>query len=205
MIKAIIFDMDGVLVDSKKAWFVVFNKTLEHFEHKTVGKREFEEKIWAKNFNETAKVYFSVNLAEIRDYYQTLFNTFKENLGTFQDTSKVLDKLKQAGFRLIVATNTHREHAIRVLREVGLFKYFELVIGGDDVPNGKPEPDIILEAFKRLHLNAENVLYVGDTIWDSVACKGADVRFVGFGIDGDFRIDTLSGLLAIIPKPGTPE
>lgn len=202
MLSAIIFDMDGVLIDSKKAWYRVFNKSLAHFEHKEISVKEFEEKVWAKNFNETAKKYFHVGIDKIRDYYEKQLANFESNIGTFPDTMDSLEKLQKMGLRIAVATNTHRSHAISVLKFVSLFDYFEFVLGGDDVKNGKPEPDILLKAVEKMGLRKNSVLYVGDFKWDRIACKRAGIKFVGYGIDGDYKINNLGGLVEIIAKHG---
>ena len=77
MIKAILFDMDGVLIDSHDAWFDRFNAALEHFGFKKITVEEFNKYIWAINFTETAAKYFpGKTVEEIREYYFSTFEKF---------------------------------------------------------------------------------------------------------------------------------
>jgi HAD superfamily hydrolase (TIGR01549 family) len=198
MLKAVLFDMDGVLIDSNKAWYTIFNKTLEYFENKTISRKEFDEVVWAKNFNETVKKYFSVDMEQVRDFYGSLYEVFMNNLTVFPDTKETLKELKEKNLKLALVTNTHRDHAVKLLKDIGIFDLFDYIIGADQVKNGKPEPDIILKTLKDMKLKKEEVVYVGDTIWDKIASEKADVKFIGVRIEGDERIEKLYELLKVI-------
>ena len=56
----------------------------------------------------------------------------------------------------------------------------------------------LFKTLKMLELNNEDVLFVGDTIWDKIASEKAKIAFVGVGIDGDYRIEKLSDLIKIV-------
>lgn len=198
MLKAILFDMDGVLIDSYRAWYIVFNKSLEHFGGKPVSEEEFSEKVWAKNFNETAKNYFSVSTAKIREYFDGIYPLFKENLVCFPDVERALEKLKNQKLKLAVVTNTHCGHARRILKDMDLLKFFDYIVGADKVKNGKPEPDLILKALEDMKLKKDEVIFVGDTVWDRIAAKKARVKFIGIRTSGDERIETLAELIRVV-------
>ncbi len=198
MIKAVLFDMDGVLIDSHDAWFYVFNKTLQRFENRKISEEEFDEVVWSKAFDEVAKQYFKVSLEEIRDYYMEIYEDYRKRLKVIDGVEKGLSMLKKKGIRLAVVSNTQSRVVQKVLEDVGVAEYFDLFVGGDDVDNGKPEPDILYKGLELLNLDKEDVLFVGDTIFDKMAAEKAGIRFVGFGIDGDHRIKEISGLLDLI-------
>ena len=198
MVNAIIFDMDGGLIDSIKAWYHIFNLALKEFEGKEVSREEFESDVWAQDFNKTARRYFNVDASVIREFFNDVYDEFNKNLKLFGDTDAVLFSLREKGIKLAVATNTNVKQATKVLKDIKLFGYFDCVLGGDSVPNGKPEPDILFESLRLLKLDKNEVLFVGDTVWDKLASEKAGVKFVGLGIEGDEKISELSGLLELI-------
>ena len=69
------------------------------------------------------------------------------------------------------------------------------MVGGTDVARGKPAPDMVLEACRRLRVAPAEALVVGDSRYDRDAAAAAKVRFVGLRIAGDRRIERLGGLL----------
>jgi HAD superfamily hydrolase (TIGR01509 family) len=195
MIKAIIFDMDGVLVDSNLAWYNMFNKALYHFEAKTITESEFNKKVWAKNFHETAKEYFSVPREDIVDYFNESKTDFSSKVAAFSDVESTLDTLKKKGLKLCVATNTHCRLAKEILKKIDIYYYFDYIIGGDMVQNGKPEPDILIKTLNDLRLKKEDVIFIGDTIWDKIASEKANIKFIGLRLDATNRIEKFGDIL----------
>jgi HAD superfamily hydrolase (TIGR01509 family) len=198
MIKAIIFDMDGVLVNSYDAWFSIFNKALKHFENKAISDDEFSTKVWAKNFNETARVYFQAPREDILAYFDKYQDDFNEAITLFGDVKSTLERLKKKGIQLCVATNTHTTLAQEMLAEMGILDFFDYIVGGDKVANGKPEPDMLLKLIKDLKLKKDDVWFIGDTIWDKIAAEKANITFIGLKLDATNRIDSLSELVRLV-------
>ena len=198
MVKAILFDMDGVLIDSHDAWFHIFNLAYKKFENTQISVEEFDKFLWAKAFDKLAKKYFHVPVEEIRAYYEEIYNEYKERLTVMHDAKETLSSLKNSGLRLVVVSNTQRNVVERILNDVGLHEFFELFLGGDDIVHGKPEPDILLKALELLRISKEDVLFVGDTKWDRMAAKKAGIRFIGYRIDGDKKIDNLIEITEIV-------
>lgn len=198
MIKAILFDMDGVLIDSHDAWFYIFNKAYKKFENKQMSVEDFDKLLWAKAFDKVAKDYFSVPIKEIRDYYKEIYEDYRTRLNVIEGTEEALSMLKSKNIKLAVVSNTQRNVVERVMKDVGLYKYFDLFLGGDDVINGKPEPDILLKCLDILKLKKDEVLFVGDTRWDRMAAEKAKIKFIGFKQNGDKRIESLKELVEIV-------
>jgi len=195
MIKAILFDMDGVLIDSHDAWFHIFNRAYKKFENKKITVKEFDDLIWAKAFEKVAKRYFKAPLEDIRAYYREIYEEYHKRLKIMKNAKQALSELNSKDLKLVVVSNSQKNIVKKVLKDVGLAEYFNLFIGGDDVKNGKPEPDILYKALDLLKLKKEDVLFVGDTKWDRIASKKAKIKFIGFKTDGDERIDDLKELL----------
>ena len=180
MIKAVLFDMDGVLIDSHDAWFYIFNKTYNKFEGKTITVKEFDRCLWAKAFDKIAKRYFTVSLKKIRECYRELYDDYKKRIKIMKNAKKTVSALKEKGLKIGIVSNTQRGVVKKILKDVGLAEFFDLFLGGDDVIRGKPAPDMVLKALKLLKLKKDEVVLVGDTKWDKKAAEKAGVKFIGF-------------------------
>tara|TARA_Y100000310_G_C20670499_1_gene810008 strand:- start:1013 stop:1612 length:600 start_codon:yes stop_codon:yes gene_type:complete len=199
MIKAILFDMDGVLIDSYEAWFKLFNFTLKKEGLKEISKKEFDKDVWAQdNATVTKKFFKGKNVKEISKSYFADFMNYTEYLKKMKNAEFVLKELNKKGLKTAVVTNTFNKIATELLTSVGLYDYFDLVIGGDDVEKGKPYPDMVEFACKKLNVGIEDSVLVGDTRWDMLAAKGAGTRFVAYKFDGAKRIDDLKELLEMV-------
>ena len=198
MVKAVLFDMDGVLIDSHDAWFYIFNKAYNKFEDKTMSVEDFDKYLWAKAFDEIAEEYFTVPVEEIREYYVEIYEDYRKRLKVMDGTKEALRLLKKKGLKLAVVSNTQGQVVKKILKDVKLDSFFSLCLGGDDVPNGKPAPDILIKALELLSLNKEDVLFVGDTKWDRMAASNADVKFVGFRIKGDIKVNMLKEVASYV-------
>ena len=199
MIKAIVFDMDGVLIDSFTAWFNRFNNTLKHFGFKQIGLNEFRNHIWAINFAETADKYFpGVKIDQIREYYLETFEMFVKDIRKIPNVESTLKSLKEKNLTLAVASNTQSNIVKKILERLNILQYFSVIIGGEMVKKGKPDPEILFVALNKLKMKPEEIFYVGDTIYDKQAAEKAKIKFIGYEIDGDERVDDLKELPEIL-------
>lgn len=155
MIKGVIFDMDGLMIDTEKlltkfwckaAKLYGFDMTMEH----VLGIRSLA----AKFAEPKLKGIFgdSFNYMEVRAKRIELMNEYIENNGI--EKKKGLDELliylKQNGYKIAVATATDLKRTTAYLTRIGIFDYFDKIICASMVKNGKPEPDIYLKASEEL-------------------------------------------------------
>jgi len=199
MIKAILFDMDGVLIDSYEAWYQLFNFTLNSFGLKKASRALFSEKAWAQDFDIVTKRFFKgKSVEDISKAYFSNFINFKKYLKKILNVEFVLKELKKRKIKRVVVTNTYHDIAVELLTALGLLKYFDIVIGGDDVKCGKPAPDMILKACNELKVASDDVFMVGDTEWDGITAKRAGCFFVGYKTEGNKKIEDLKELLEMV-------
>ena len=168
MIKGIIFDMDGLLIDTEKI--------LTRMWCKAAAEYGFDMRMeHALQIRSLAAKYASPLLKEIVhpdfDYYTIrkrrieLMNEYIEQNGfdVKPGIHELLDYLDTTGLLKAVATATDTERTGRYLNRIGIYDRFDRIICGNMVENGKPQPDIYLKAAQMLGLNAEECFAVEDS------------------------------------------
>jgi HAD superfamily hydrolase (TIGR01549 family) len=115
---------------------------------------------------------------------------------------ELVQRLKMAGYRVGVATNSHREAAMLALVRSGLQDMVDVVVTRDDVSNLKPRGDLLLKVAEKMIANPKDILYVGDSIHDFQAALEAGVSFIAIegGIHGRQEFEK-AGCRTIISEP----
>ncbi len=196
-IKAVLFDLDGVLIDSIDAWYVALNETLRKFGKKKIGKGEYVKKCWGFSLSRNLK-RFGLGRKAV-EYCLSKYKAHLDEVKVIPGAHEVLERLKRR-FRLAVVTNTPSSAVKRILESFGLEKYFETVITGDDVRKTKPNPEAVRKACRRLGVHPFETILVGDTKSDVLAGRNAKGVVIGVGVDGDFRIEKLSQLPELLNR-----
>ncbi len=186
MIKAVIFDMDGVIVDSEPLWqkmlsmylhtkgidFVYNKKSLEFInQHFRGRKQKYITDILKKKFHIPDSYQKILN-----DRLDILFNLFKHNLRLVAGTIPFIKKLHKAGYPLVLASSSPHQVINYVLKQFNLKKYFKHVVSADDVRLGKPHPDIFLRVAELLKEKPENILVIEDSISGIRAAHNAGMK-----------------------------
>ena len=195
--KAILFDLDGVLVESVDVWLSAFNDTLREFHLPVLSKEEFLKKYWGKS---TVENFSAMGLG--RDAVLQCWNRYLSRLQEiklFPASRKVLESVRKR-YKTALVTNTPREGVNALLQKLGIAELFDLVLTGDDVERGKPSPDIVLLACQKLGIAPQEALLVGDTQADVEAGRRAGCKVVGIGVEADFTIKDISELEQLLEK-----
>lgn len=191
---AILFDMDGVLVDSLDSWWASLNISLQTFNHKQITRKEFIEKYWGHD------LYDNLNKMGLNQEVGNFCNNvYSEHLGAikiYPDTKNVLQKLNT--YKKGVITNTPKDCAHQILKKFDIDKFFDVIITSDEVAKAKPYPDIVLKACNVLGVKPEKVVLVGDTASDVKAGSASGGIVIGINIKADYTIKRLSQLTDLI-------
>lgn len=205
MIKAILFDMDGTLVDSEKyytkmsyRWALQYRDVDKRDIYQIVGTNmdktyRIMSKLAGLSYDETKKSYdeyFSVHPMDYNDYL-------------FDDVKDVLPKL--CDYKLAICTLSSRDMLNKFISDTGL-NCFDLLLSNDDVKNPKPSPDIYLKAIERLGVNKEETLVIEDSSTGIKAGKNAGIctlardgsRFFIDQSEADYIFDDLYEVLNIL-------
>ncbi len=196
-VKAVLFDMDGVLVFSEDAWFSVYNETLVGFGHPPVTRAAFDA-IYGNGAAADRDLYMPERtVEEIEAAYARLFEAHLAEIRPNAEAAAVLAELRRRGIRTAVATNTTAPLARRILALHGLLPLLDETASADEAGAGKPDPAVVRLAASRVDTPLSECLFVGDSRYDAQAAAAAPVRFVGLGHGDGARIERLGELPAL--------
>lgn len=159
-IKGAIFDMDGLMFDTEKLLVRFWREAARDYGYDMTDENVFEIRSLSRKYSvPLLKGIFGEDFPfnEIRSRRIALMNEYIDTYGfdLKKGLFELLDFLKENDYSIAVATATDRERAERYLRKTGVRSYFNAVICGDMVTNGKPEPDIYITAAAELNLSPE--------------------------------------------------
>ena len=211
MIKAVIFDMDGVIIDSEGVYLeyqLEFakkknpNVKLEDL-YPMVGATKQEcwevvERVVSngQTWEELRKEFRQRDIYSEIDY---------RNIYRLEVTD-TLKQLKEAGFRLALASSTHLELVERVLKENGIRDYFEAVVSGEQFKKSKPDPEIYIYTAGQLKLKPEECLAVEDSTIGITAAHRAGLKIAAvidtrYGFDqslADYKLNRVKEVLEAV-------
>lgn len=177
---AVIFDMDGSLVDSMWIWKQI---DIEHFA--MYGKElpeDLQSKIEGMSFYQTAQFIkenygFPESIEEMTELWNRMAHKkYSEDVYFKKGVEHFLDVCVKRGIKLGIATSNSRFLYDAVSNHLGLDKYFDCVLTGSEILNGKPAPDVYLKAAERLNVAPERCLVFEDITKGIEAGHNAGMR-----------------------------
>ena len=197
-LKAILFDLDGVIIDSFEAWFHVFNHVRRDFKLKEVNRDEFRKHTWGTSAEHDAKYFKNASVEEIENSYKRLMLKYIHKTKLIPDVKKVLKTIKSKKIKIGLVTNSFNNITSKALKHHKIRNYFNSIVTADDVEKLKPYPDPVIKLCEKLNVMPDETILIGDTKNDYKAGKGAGCFVVGLNTDGDLVIDKLGDLLGLV-------
>jgi HAD superfamily hydrolase (TIGR01509 family) len=182
-VEAVMFDMDGTLVDSRAALVNAYRDASTEVlgrPHPTDA-QELEEILKLRAAEAFPRVVGDdpATLDAFRAAFQQAYAHHASNVQGFPGLREGLQRLSDLGIALGIATSKARVRLDADLDRLGIGEFFAFTVSGDEVPNGKPAPDPIVAVAAGLGVAPENGLYVGDGENDVIAAHAAGMRAVG--------------------------
>ncbi|MEN9929363.1 MAG: hypothetical protein RLZZ231_1284 [Bacteroidota bacterium] len=186
MIQTVIFDMDGVIVDTEPvhhyAYYQHFSQlnievTDEHYQSLTGNS--------TRNVFQKLKDHFSLE-HEVEHLIQTKRNLFndafdtKEDLHLIEGVEDLIKDLHQHGLELIVASSASKVTIDRVFKRFNLFPYFSHIVSGEDFPKSKPHPAIFEHAASLSKHPKEQCIVIEDSTNGIIAAHAAGIYCIGY-------------------------
>ena len=210
MIKAVIFDLDGVIVSTDdlhyKAWKhmadlekIDFDKKINH-RLRGVSRMESLNIILekaTKKYSDQEKE----ELARIKnDYYVDLLNELTPN-DILPNVNEVLIALREKSIKIAIGSSS--KNAKNILNHIELSDMFDVIADGHDINHSKPAPDVFLIAAKRLGVDPKDCIVVEDAVAGIEAAKRADMIAVAVSDAkksdlADYKFDHINALLSLI-------
>lgn len=185
-VKAIIFDMDGVLINSEplhfRIWKQVFaEKGLEiDYEHykgcigSTLGFLcELIYNGYGADFRGDPSI--ASRFKELKEEYIE-----KEGVPAIAGVGETLSKLKERGYQMAIASSSPQEYIEYCMKKLGLSDYFKVIFSGERVANPKPAPDVFLAAASAIGVSPASCLVIEDSTNGSRAAHAAGMQCLGF-------------------------
>jgi HAD superfamily hydrolase (TIGR01509 family) len=192
--RAVIFDLDGVLIDSEHLQYRAYSEVLARFGVRVSPGEYGEQWIAAGRGPEYAVQHYRLSLApdELRTLKHPVYHRLlRQQAALMPGTTTALARL-QPRFPLAVATNSNRDDVEFVLDHLDLRRFFTAVVVRDDYVRAKPEPDAFLTAAARLGVPAANCVVVEDSYRGIVAAHRAGIPVIAvpneFTRHSDFSI-----------------
>ena len=199
--KAILFDLDGTLLDTAPDLIAACNYTLDRF-----GYRKLDEKIIRTRITAGMREMMKLGVPEkewdsagiesvMRDCFAEYYTAhICDRTTEFHGIGELIQTLHKSGIKTAVITNKYYAMAKKVLSKFEFSKNFELILGCDSLTHSKPHPEPILKALEILKIKSEDALYVGDHLNDiraAIAAKTDSVAVLwGYGQNECADIDS---------------
>jgi len=184
MIKAVIFDMDGVVVKTGSIHHVAEMKVLKDIGIDiTLEEVEFYAGVAAEvYFKDILKKYKkTVNLKElIKKKYKIVYDILKDGVPVIPGALELIQSLKKNQIKIALASGSPREFVNFVVSKLNLKKVFDAVISLGEITNSKPNPEIFLLAAKRMNIDSKDCLVIEDAHLGVLAAKNAGMKCIGF-------------------------
>ncbi|MDK2946648.1 HAD family hydrolase [Geotoga petraea] len=186
MLEAVIFDMDGVIINSEPLHYEANQQLFDKLGF-SVPMNEYSnyigistEKMWEDLRD---KYDLNENLDTLTDKHRKHTHDFiRKNMNgnEIPGIRKILEELKDKNIKTAVASSSSKDLIETVIKGFDLCQYFDILVSGEEVEKGKPNPDIFIYAAKKLKVNIKNCLVIEDSTNGIKAAKKAGAKCIGF-------------------------
>ena len=186
---AVIFDLDGTLIDSIDIYFTIVEKALERLKLPPVSRNKILAAAESEDFNwELILPQEALSRKDkVIDKAWGVINEiaprmFEDQMELIQGADTIVESLSSNGLKIGLVTSSQKQYLkikMQPLKQAGVEALFEVIITTDDVLKRKPAPDPLITCAQQLDMRPGDCVYVGDTATDIKAGKAAGMRTIG--------------------------
>lgn len=183
MIKAIIFDMDGLMIDSERVTFECYQEILKGMN--LTMDEEFYKTLLGKPLKGIYQRFYDVYGNDfpiedvIKDVHALMAKRFEtEGVPIKTGLKSLLEYLKENNYKTIVATSSNRDRVDTILSQAQITDYFDDSICGDEVTKGKPNPEVFLKSCQKLGVNVDEAIVLEDSEAGIQASYDAGIKVI---------------------------
>lgn len=186
VLRAVIFDMDGVIVDTEPEYQKVELELMKKF-HIPFGTSDLQRYtgvnpilMWKEIKEKNGHLKLSAN--ELYAYEAKMMEIYYDsgNLNIIEPTIKLIEKVHKSGQKIGIASSSEKVNICRVLERVNIGHFFDAVVSNNDVSRCKPMPDIYLLAAEILCVNPRECVVIEDSISGVASAKSAGMKVVRY-------------------------
>ena len=183
MTKAIIFDLDGLLIDSEIISYKIYKEILKKYGHKYSVEEyaaNYSGKTEVKNVTRLIADYglpltFEQVFAQVQEIEQQLI---REGVNLKPGAKELLACLKENHYKTAIATSSKKERALTILKQHNVVECFDQFVFAEDISRSKPDPDVFLKACSKLVENPESCLVLEDSEAGIQAAHAANIPVI---------------------------
>lgn len=197
MIKLVIFDVDGTLVDSESIYVKAAIKNMEvngyNIPMSVIMGIIGQNRVASRKLIESSQDESFDYDKYIKDYEKIRSEFIKnEPLKLKKGALNILNYCKEHNIKIAIATSTYREKQVKVLTNLGIIDYFDYMVFGDEIKNSKPAPDIYLKVYEHYNLDKDEMIIYEDSNNGILSGYNAGIRVVYIKDIVDVKEETLA-------------
>ena len=183
MLKTVIFDMDGLMIDSERVTFECYQERLKDMN--LTMDEEFYKTLLGKPIKGIYQRFYDVYGNDfpienvIQDVHQLMAERFEtEGVPVKKGLVELLHYLKDNNYKTIVATSSNRDRVDKILAQAKITEFFDDSICGDEVTKGKPNPEVFLKSCQKLGVNVDEAIVLEDSEAGIQASYDANIKVI---------------------------
>ena len=196
--RAVLFDLDGTLIESRDYWYAVLCEASTHFGGRPVARAAFDASFGQASCADVEEFFPGTRVEDLDAFYNGALPRHAHHVTVVEGARDVLQALERANIPAACVTNSPTPFTRAVLDAVGLLPHFSVLACADEVSHPKPAPDLLLLAARRLRVPVEDCTFVGDSRFDVEAGRSAGCRVVGLGIAADVTARSMAEVHALL-------
>ncbi|MEN2434159.1 HAD family phosphatase [Weeksellaceae bacterium A-14] len=203
-LKAVLFDMDGVIVNTEPLYYKMYHRFL-----KELGIDEFDEDFIATFRGASSKSIYAKIIgryhlektpAELETIKERLVDFYREDnpeLELMPHAKELIEEYHRKGYKKVIASSSRTAYIDIVLKKFGLEPYFMAKVSGNDLKESKPNPEIFLIAAEKAGESKENCMVIEDATNGIIAANRAGIFCAGYDFDNEHVQDYSSADIVV--------